>query len=208
MKILLAAIAVFVLLVMAELWWRRRPVHGEFSRKLVHVTVGSFVAFWPFFLSWNEIRVLSVAFLLGVVISKYLGLFNAIHSVQRPTWGEVFFALAVGVLTFITQDQWVYAAAVLQMGLADGLAAVVGIKYGNATRYLVLGHRKSIVGTMTFFATSLIVLQGFNLWASSPVEPIQLLGIAALATVIENIGVKGFDNLLVPVTVGLLLTHL
>lgn len=205
---LLAATAVFVLLVLAELWWRRRQVHGEFSRKLVHVTVGTFVAFWPFFLSWNEIRILSVAFLLGVVISKYLGLFNAIHSVQRPTWGEVFFALAVGALTFITQDKWVYAAAVLQMGLADGLAAVVGIKYGNATRYLVLGHRKSIIGTTTFFATSLLVLLGFNYWASGPVEPIQLLGIAALATAIENIGVKGFDNLLVPVTVGLLLTHL
>lgn len=208
MNVVLTAAGVLALLVLAELWWRQHAVHGEFSRKLVHITVGSFVALWPFFLSWNEIRVLSVAFLLGVVVSKYLGLFNAIHSVQRPTWGEVFFALAVGALTFITQDQRVYAAAVLQMGLADGLAAVVGIKYGNASRYLVFGHRKSVIGTVTFFTISLLVLLGFNYWAAAPVEPMQLLGIAALASAIENIGVKGFDNLLVPIVVGLLLTHL
>lgn len=208
MNILLAVLPIVGLLIGAEIWWRLRGEDEEFSRKFVHIAVGSFVAFWPFFLEWNEIRVLSLLFLIGVVASKYLGLFSAIHSVQRPTWGEVFFALAVGVLTLVTKDKWIYAAALLQMGLADGLAAIFGVRFGKSNSYLVFGHRKSIVGTATFMLTSLLILAGFNLWGGASIDVLHIVGIAALATLIENIGVKGLDNLLVPVGVALLLTHL
>lgn len=208
MDIVYAVLPVAALLILAELWSRKKGVEEESSRKFVHIAVGSYVAFWPFFLEWNDIRILSMLFLLGVAGSMYFGLFRAIHSVQRPTWGEVFFALAVGALTLVTEDKLIYAAALLQMSLADGLAALIGIRFGKSNSYLVFGYRKSIAGTATFLAVSILVLIGFDVWGGASIGVAQIIGIAALATAVENLGVKGLDNLLVPLGVGVLITQL
>jgi phytol kinase len=204
--LILTLIVVFLLLLGNELWWRRRVVHSEFSRKFIHVTVGSFVAFWPFFLSWNQIKGLSLAFLIVVGVSKYLHVFRAIHSVQRPTLGELYFALAVGAVAMVTHNKWIYLAAILQMSLADGLAAVMGIRYGKQS-YLVFGHRKSFIGSAAFFVTSWAILLGYAQWSGSSLGLLQLTGIASLATIVENVGVKGLDNLLVPLLIAALLSN-
>jgi phytol kinase len=205
--LIVTLVAVLLLLVGNGLWWRRRVVHSEFSRKFIHVTVGSFVAFWPFFLSWDQIKLLSVAFLVVVGVSKYLHVFRAIHSVQRPTLGELYFALAVGGVAFISQDRWIYMAAILQMSLADGLAAVTGVRYGKQS-YLVFGHRKSFIGSAAFFVTSFVILMSYaGLASGNSLGLLPLTGIAALATAVENVGVKGLDNLLVPLLVATLLAN-
>lgn len=203
----LTIFAVLVILVGCELWWQRHQADDEFSRKSVHITIGSFVAFWPFFLSWGQIELLSVAFLLVVSVSKYLGLFEAIHSVQRPTWGELFFAAAVGVVALIAQDEWVYAAALLQMSLADGMAAVIGTRFGGRHKYLVFGYPKSLVGSLSFFVVSVAILLAFNQVADESLPLVALIGTSLLASGIENVGVKGSDNLLVPLVVALILNH-
>lgn len=201
MAILLTILTVLALLLIGEFWWRKQRLHTEFTRKFVHITVGSFVAFWPFFLSWNEIRLLSVAFLVVVAVSKYLRLFRAIHSVQRPTWGELCFALAVGAITLITQDKWIYAAALLQMSLADGFAAVIGTRYGQRFRYIVFGHAKSLLGSLTFFVTSVLILVCFSHFSSMELSAWFIVDLAGAASLIENLGVQGLDNLLVPILI-------
>ncbi|MGH7488867.1 MAG: hypothetical protein ACREMY_25190 [bacterium] len=204
---IITVLAVFVVLLASEFWWRRHVKHSEFSRKSVHITVGSFVAFWPFYLDWNQIRLLSVGFLVVVGISKYFRLFRAIHSVQRPTMGELYFALAAGAVTYLTHDHWIYMTALLQMSLADGFAAVMGVRYGKQS-YLVFGHRKSLVGSVTFFLTSLAILVGYTLLTPAHLGPVFMVGAAALAAIAENLAVAGVDNLLVPVLIAwLLITH-
>ncbi len=202
MRILATALVVLALVLIGEFWWRKQRLHNEFTRKFVHITVGSFVAFWPFFLSWNEIRLLSVAFLIVVGISKYFRLFRAIHTVQRPTLGELFFALAVGAVTFITQDKWVYSAALLQMSLADGFAAVIGTRYGQRFRYIVFGHAKSVLGTFTFLVVSAVILWGYSKQSGQYLTAVFIFDLSVAASAIENLGVAGLDNLLVPVLVA------
>jgi phytol kinase len=208
MNILLTTLAVLALILIGEVWWRKQRLETEFTRKFVHISVGTFVAFWPFFLTWNEIRLLSIAFLIVVSISKQLKFFHAIHSVQRPTWGELYFALAVGGVTFITQDKWIYMAAVLQMSLADGFAAVIGTRYGQRYRYIVFGHAKSVLGTATFLVVSAAVLVGYAHGSNRHLTWDFIVDVAACASLIENIGVAGLDNLLVPVLVASVLRFL
>jgi len=206
----LATVAlVFLLLMGSELWWRKRRPDSELSRKFVHLTVGSFVAFWPFFLSWNEIRILSAAFIVVVLLSKWLNIFQAIHSVQRPTWGEIYFALVVGLLTFVTHSKSIYAAALLQMSLADGMAAIVGVEYGikRGKEYLVFGHPKTLIGTLTFLLISWAILFGY----SADISRLSLVYVASFgagAAIIENLAVAGLDNLLVPLVIAAALTAL
>ncbi len=204
MALILTVLGVFLLLLGSEFWWRRHITHSEFSRKFVHITVGSFVAFWPFYLTWNQIRLLSLSFLVVVGISKYFRLFRVIHSVQRPTMGELYFALAAGAITYVTHDKWIYMASLLQMSLADGFAAVMGVRYGRQS-YLVFSHRKSIVGSLTFFVTSFAILAAFSQAAGVHLGIVYMFSAAGLAAVIENFAVAGLDNLLVPLAIALLL---
>jgi len=208
MYVALSVLVVFLILMSSEIGWRRHWLKGEIGRKFVHVLVGSFVAFWPFFMSWTEIRALSLAFLVVVVISDRLKIFKAIHSVQRPTFGEICFALVVGMLTLVTSSKGIYAASLLQMSLADGFAAIVGTRYGSNNKYHLLSHTKSVVGTLAFIITSATILAGYSAFSvHGPLAPgtaiFGVLGAAAL----ENIGLFGLDNLIVPLFIGVLLTH-
>ncbi len=207
MALLLTALAVLIILVLNEVLWQKKDVHGEFSRKFVHVSVGSFVACWPFYLSWRQIEILGLAFLVGVTISKYLKIFQAIHSVQRPTLGEAFFAISIIALAFMTHNKWIYAAAALQMGLADGLAAIVGLRYGRRQSYVILDHTKSVIGTLTFFIVAVLILLAFSHYSGITLSDKRILTTAAIASVLENVAVVGIDNLLVPLAVALLLIH-
>lgn len=206
MQFFLAVGIVLALLVFNEFWWRRKQYHSELGRKFIHITVGTFVAVWPFFLTWKQIQLLSVAFLVAVALSRYLHLFRAIHSVTRPTWGEVFFAIAVGATTLITDNKWIYMTALLQMSLADGMAAVIGTRYGKRRHYMVLGHPKSVIGSTTFFVVSILLLAGFAGFGDFPLAPLFMIGLSATLTLIENIGVKGLDNFFVPIVTALALT--
>ena len=205
---MLSVLVVLFLLLGNEWWWRKQKAHGEINRKFVHITVGSFVAFWPFFMTWNQIRLLSLAFLVAVAVSKYLHIFKAIHSVQRPTWGEIFFAISVGAVSFITHDKWIYMAALLQMALADGLAAIVGVQYGKKQRYLVFGQVKSIVGTATFILVSVYILVAYTYLSGTPLSLAVMAGLGLVAGIIENFGVFGLDNLLVPLLVAFVLVRI
>jgi len=207
MNLALTVFIVFLILAINERWARRQGKHNELSRKFVHLVVGSFVATWPFYLRWREIGLLSLAFLVVVTLSKALNIFHAIHTVQRPTWGEAFFALAVGLVALISRDQWIYAAALLQMSLADGLAAVIGTRFGLRSRYSIFGATKTVLGTLTFFIVSLLVLITYGHFSGHPLDPAWMLVVSGLASLVENVGIKGSDNLLVPLLVALFLAY-
>jgi dolichol kinase len=200
--LILTILTVFTLLVLSEMWWRLKKPHDELSRKFIHITVGSFAAFWPYFLSWEEILLLSVAFVVVVSISLYFGIFKAIHAVERPTWGEVCFAASVGILALITHEPMIYTVALLHMSLADGLAAIIGTTWGKNSRYTILGHHKSVVGSATFFVVSMVVLLVYGVVAPVMISPLVIVGLAAATTLLENIAVRGLDNLFVPLLVA------
>src|ERR1700722_10715796 len=118
-----AVFITFCILVYAEWLSRAKQIHAELTRKLVHIAVGSFVAFWPFFLSWRTIELLSIAFLIVVCLSIRYNIFRSIHNVHRNASGEVFFAIIIGVLATFSSSDLVFMAAMLNLSLADGLAA-------------------------------------------------------------------------------------
>ena len=201
----LTVLAVFAVLLLSEIGYRKKLFVNELGRKLVHVLVGSFVAFWPHFLAWNQIRLLSLAFVLVVLVSLKFKVFRAIHSVQRATYGELCFALTVGLLTFMTQDKAIYAVALLQMSLADGFAAIFGNLYGKRNTYHIFGHGKSVVGTAAFIITSLTILVGYSLLSGTQLAAPEIAIGVAVATLFENVAPVGLDNLAVPLFIAWLL---
>jgi phytol kinase len=206
MLALLAVFSVFVVLVFAEYLSRYKGVHSELTRKMVHILVGVFVAFWPFFLSWGRIQTLSLAFLVVVIVSVKLNIFRSIHAVQRNAMGEILFAAVIGILAFIVTDKWVFAAAMLHLSLADGLAAVVGVGWGESNSYKVLGHTKSVAGSVAFFICSVLIMIGYVAFSHATASTVTLLWLPVAATLAENVAIKGTDNIVIPLLVGLVLT--
>jgi len=149
-----------------------------------------------------------VAFLLVVTVSAKFRIFKVIHSVQRPTFGEVCFAVTVGLLTYVTHSKGVYAAALLQMSLADGLAAVFGNLYGRGNSYRILGHTKSVAGTTAFIVTSASLLVGYSVLGGHHLSVADIAIGASVAAFLENIAPLGLDNLVVPLFIGWFLTNL
>jgi dolichol kinase len=203
---ILTILVVLVALVVNEWWWRDRT-HGEISRKAVHISVGTFVAFWPLFLTWRQIEILSLAFVVVVLISQKFQIFRALHSVQRPTWGELFFGLSVGLVAVTTHSPAIYVVALLHMSLADGFAAITGVKYGARNAYMVFGARKSLTGTITFAAVSTLILVGFVVQHHTGFH-VSYIPLIVGAAVLENIAVRGLDNLLIPILVAIVLSQI
>lgn len=205
---ILSLFAIALILVANESVWRRKSGHKEHYRKTVHMLVGVLVSLWPYYLTWNEIRLISLAFLAVVAVSKLLNIFASIHEVERFSIGEISFALAVGLITYVTKTNWIYTAALLQMSLADGVAAIVGVHYGHKNSYKVFGAKKSIAGTLAFFVTSIAILLIIDYLAKANLSLILMLGVSLLVTMVENVAVYGLDNLLIPLVTALILTKL
>ena len=202
----LTALLGLATLLVAEFGYRKRWWRGEGARKLVHMCIGVQTVTWPLYLEWNEIRMISIALTIGFVVCMRLRLFQSIGSVARLTYGEVLFTLIIGGLTLVTASPSIYAAAILHLSLADGLAALLGLRYGRMTSYHVFGHTKSVVGTAAFFVTSVAILTAYSLLAPSGLAWEFIVLGAAGAAFLENVGVLGLDNLLVPAFVVGLLT--
>src|SRR2546430_3702351 len=158
MLTMFAVAVTFIILLVAEYLSRYKGIHAELTRKLIHILVGTFVAFWPFFLSWRQIQMLSVAFLVVVIVSIRLNVFRSIHAVKRNIMGELLFAVVIGLLALLATSKWIFMAAMLHLSLGDGLAAVVGLGWGENNSYKVFGHVKSRAGSTAFFVTSFCVM--------------------------------------------------
>ena len=204
MNIFIALSIVFMLLVINEIWWRRKKKHSELSRKLIHILVGSFVAFWPYIMSVNSIRIISVLFTIVVFSSMKFNIFKSIHTVKRDSLGEIYFAISVGLITFINPSHLVYTISLLTMSLADGLAALVGTYFGMNRKYKVYGRAKTVLGSLTFFIVALVLILIY-IDKTGHVFSLGYLAVAAGLTLIENISPKGMDNLLVPLVAALFL---
>ena len=195
-------------LLVAEYGYRRQWWRGEGARKLVHITVGVQAAVWPLYLDWFEIRLISIVLTIGFIVCMQLRLFQSIGTVKRLSYGEVLFTLMIGALTLVTDSAATYAAAMLHLSVADGLAALIGQRFGRGNRYKVFGHTKSIAGSGAFLLTSLIILTAYSFIAPPGLAWWAVLGGAITATILENIGTFGSDNILVPAFIIAMLQYL
>lgn len=182
---------------------RFTPANPELTRKIVHIGAGQVILLaWGLQTpTWMGITA-SVLFSMVALLSYHYPILPGINGVGRHSLGTFFYAVSIGLLTaaFWPLDLPQYAAlGILVMTWGDGLAALVGQRFGRHP-YRVLGNPKSWEGSLTMllisFTVSLLVLgftTGFTL---------STLGIAALvalaATSLETLSFYGLDNLTVP----------
>jgi phytol kinase len=202
-------ITVFVVLLIAtELFQRRVHLAPEMSRRVVHIGSALVAALLAFVLTRGQIVAVALLFTLVMAASQRYHLLPSVHDVSRTTRGEIYFPLGLAGLALIAPDREAFLYGVLVLGLADGLAGLVGERYGGRTLSFSAG--KSAVGSTTFFAVAAAVGLGVLLAGGTAALPALLVAAAAglALTVVELFLDGGLDNLCIPVAAGLLLQFL
>ncbi|NJR25270.1 MAG: phosphatidate cytidylyltransferase [Richelia sp. CSU_2_1] len=203
LQISLVGIWLGSILLIAEGLSRFTSVDSEVSRKVVHIGTGNVIllAWWLEIPGWVGI---AAGILAGAIalISYQIPILPSLNSINRRSLGTFFYAVSIAVLVawfWPLQHQEYAALGILVMTWGDGLAAVIGQKYGKHL-YRVGGMQKSWEGSATMFLVSfavsssiLLSVQGsvWQTWAVSAV-------VAVVAASLESVSLWGIDNLTVP----------
>jgi phytol kinase len=206
---MLAFTGAFVLLLCAAAKARRRGVHSEWTRKVMHVGVGlATLSFpWLFHEAWPVLVLTGgfVAVMLGLRLQPQLR--GVVCGVERVSWGEIYFPVAVGGLFLLTRGRPVeYVVPILVLTLADAVAAVVGLHAGRHC-YSADEGTKSWEGTAAFcvtafFCTCLPLLFTGMEW---PRALLIAACVSLIGGLVEATAWQGIDNLLLPFSTLLML---
>lgn len=170
----------------------------NFSRKFIHIMVGNIIFILPVFKTWWVMTFLAAApFIpLTFLISPYSPI-KMEHKVSSygHGLGLVYYSISWTLLALLFFDRpWIIGIGIAAMSYGDGLASLIGEKYGRR-KYNVLGDVKSVEGSLAMFITLLITLPLILLYYVQPIEWPIIFAIAAMATMIEGVTPKGLDNI-------------
>lgn len=200
--VLLVYIYVAILLIISEKILDKYP---EGSRKFLHIMTGNIAFLLPVFVTKEVMAFLAAGpfILFTFLMSPY----TPIKKIRGKTsaaghgMGLVYYSITWTILAYLFFDNMVVIAiGILSMSYGDGLASVIGIKFGKK-KYKVLGDEKSYVGSFSMFIftfiTMIIALFYYNINVTFYVILV-LLFIAFIASIVEGLTPKGLDNLTVP----------
>jgi phytol kinase len=204
-----AAVYIYVaaLIIFTEkVFSKKYPVQ---SRKFLHIMTGNIAFILPLFQT-REIMAFVAAgpfILFTFLMSPY----SPIKSMRGKTseaghgLGLVYYAITWTVLAYAFFDhREIIAMGILAMSYGDGLASLIGIKYGMR-KYTVFRDTKSYVGSVAMFVCTFLLLVIALLFYAEPVTSrvvVYLLCMAGVATIVEGVTPLGLDNLSVPFVVA------
>ncbi len=200
--LLICVIYIFGLIGLAEGLRRRQNYSSDFTRKMIHIGVGMmcWVLHLLFDTPWFFIAA-CIAFMVLNFLDWRYGFVAAMASGDRSNLGTVYFPFVAGLVAYLLWDSPpLMVAAMMPLTWGDGMAPVIGRKYGRFT-YTVHQSTRTLEGSLAFFGfaflftwLALFIIQGEpNLTAATAVLP--ALTIALITAVVEAVSQWGLDNL-------------
>jgi phytol kinase len=202
-------IYVTVLIVFTEkVFSKKYPVQ---SRKFLHIMTGNIAFILPLFETREVMAFLAAGpfILFTFLMSPY----SPIKSMRGKTseaghgLGLVYYAITWTVLAYVFFDhREIIAMGILAMSYGDGLASLIGIKYGKR-KYTVFKDTKSYIGSIAMFLCTFLLLVIAVVFYAEPLTTravAYFLCMAGVATVVEGITPLGLDNLSVPFVVAVM----
>lgn len=186
--------------------YRFFKVDSEGVRKFIHI----FTSLWILIVFYgldNAFSMLLGPFCFVFVntlfvyggFGKYLGMGD-----RKRDNGLIYYPLSIFILVLLSilgvLHKESVIAGVLVMGFGDGLAAIVGTRFGHHGYKVYSRYKKSIEGSLAMFVVSFLVIL-----IATHCNPFIALAVALASTFLENITPLGFDNISVPMATSFLL---
>lgn len=182
----------------------------ETSRKIVHVSVAfTWFSMYFFFGTTWHLPVPTAIFIVLNYISCRKNIFSMMERSDsaKQSYGTVYYALSMTVMAVCacidSRLMTPYGIAALCMALGDGFAPIFGgIKRGNRSFF---GGKRTLYGCGAVFLICGAVVSLMGAFFGLSLEWWQILIVAWGATAFEIVGVKGTDNLTLPLGVFVLI---
>lgn len=193
----------------SELVRRKFNVPNEDARKTYHIVHALVVGISPFLIPYSSLIVLELLLLATMLVVRRYKLLGWLYEVGRISWGDLFGVIGVVVISLMQPNKWVFLAAMLHLGIADALAALIGKKYGRDYQFRVFGQIKSIPGSLAFLIASITITTLVIVVSQTGQGTLAaLLILPILITLSETVSPYGIDNFVIPIVVVLTLDAL
>ena len=176
----------------------------EIVRKIIHIGIGPLIPIARYLkIDQNAALIFTGIISLMVLINYTYKLFPTIEDVERKSYGTLFYCLSLFILIYLFWDKDPYAliTGFFIMTFGDGLAGLIGKSF-NSKNWNFFKQKKSLLGTMTMFSTSLIVVCSIG-YAQQNSFNLNYFTIAFFATLLEQFSILGIDNFIVPISSAL-----
>ena len=176
----------------------------EIVRKIIHIGIGPLIPIAQFLkIDQNSALIFTGIVSLTVLINYTYKIFPTIEDVERKSYGTFFYCLSLFILIslFWNKDPYALITGFFIMTFGDGLAGLLGSRF-NSNNWIFFKQKKSLLGTMTMFLTSLIVVCSIG-YAQQNSFNLNYFTIAFFATLLEQFSILGIDNLIVPISSAL-----
>ena len=199
---------IFIIIGISTILQKKNVLKDEGARKFIHIGVSNWWIIAMLFFDNVYFAVIPpITFIILNYASYKMNLIKSMERGGKGNLGTVYFPISLLVLVLLTftdiigASPYIGAMGILIMGYGDGLAAVVGKKYGKHP----LAFGKSIEGSLTMlvvsFVISILILIRYQ---SVMTALIVSIGVTGVATLIELYTPKGLDNLSVPLGAAIL----
>ena len=204
--IIIIALWIITVLTIAFLCKRYFPEKEELSRKIIHIGTGPVILFASLFDIPRNIAFFSALLItIGLGINYQYRLLPAIEDIERKSFGTIAYGISITTLLVLFWPRYAFSVVlgVLSMAFGDGLAGLIG-RTVKSKKWLVLGQTKSIAGTLTMFSVVAITTAIISLINNLNIQSLEIIVIALIATLLEQVSPWGIDNITVPIGVTFL----
>ena len=204
-QIAISVIALWIItvLLISFLCKRYYPEKEELSRKVIHIGTGPVILLaWLFDIPKNIAFFSALFITIALAVNYQYRLLPTIEDIERKSLGTIAYGISITLLLLLFWPRYPLSISigVLSMAFGDGLAGLIG-KSINSPKWLVLGQTKSIAGTFTMatvVAMTTAIISSIN---NLSIQPLEIIVISIIATVLEQISPWGIDNITVPIGV-------
>ena len=206
--VVFAFLYVAAVLGVAELIRHNLELKKDFTRKFVHIAIGTFII--PTFYIFNSLYfalVPPVVFIIVNLLSYKFKFFKAMEEEDGNNLGTMLFPISfcIVMIAFWNSgpDRVAAILGILVMAWGDAAASIFGRNFGTHF-YHFFRERKSIEGSVAMFVMSyLALIIMLTVWGHPRLSitemTITAVVVSLFGTFLEAISVRGFDNLIVPV---------
>jgi phytol kinase len=192
----------------AEALRRWRGYSQRFTSRVAHIAVGMWIVGTVLLFQDRFVAVLP---LLSLALFNFILHFyrrDAGGAQERKSLGAVYLPLSMAFLTLVLWERTdLLVASLMPLTWGDALAAIMGHYFGQY-HYQILGHDRTLEGSLSMFLFSLaalflglVIFSSLGFWLSLLYAFIT----AVVATGVEAASPWGMDNLFLPVVAGALL---
>lgn len=193
-----------IILLVADILKKKYNVKETLTRKIVHISVSfCYVILFAYFKNTIHLIIPPITFIILNYISYKKVLFKGME-LEDKSLGTVYYPISVFILALITYFYNgfypYFGIGLFCMGLGDGFAPIIAEKIKSKKIY----KDKTLSGSLTVFIISILITLAFNSMfvIGYSISDILIIGVGSF--VLELIGIKGLDNLYLPLGIAFL----